>query len=337
MRRKRGFTLVELLVVIAIIGILIALLLPAVQAAREAARRTQCTNNLKQIGLAVHNHHDVYKCFPTGGRHWEWWSYKDGKPDVHIFQFGSWMLQILPFMEQGTLWQGSGALDENGNGIVEQWEKFVSLRAAAIPVFHCPTRRQAVAKGPWDEWDYKANRYWTGTKWVDGESIPRDRKRRYGMTDYAGNSLDRGDNWLGDEKAPWHTEGDGPIFYITESSSRRIAGGFEKVRDGTTNVLFAAEKSLSPNCALSDAWCADDNEGYTAGWDHDTMRHTGFVPITDTQRQMGGRDDIFGSAHPGGVNILLTDASCRTIPFTINLWVWRHLGHRDDGKPLELP
>ncbi len=95
-RKSRGFTLIELLVVIAIIAILIALLLPAVQQAREAARRTQCKNNLKQIGLAFHNYHDVYNTFPVGSREWV------GTGGTSWGQ--SWWLSMLPYMEQSNIY-----------------------------------------------------------------------------------------------------------------------------------------------------------------------------------------------------------------------------------------
>src|SRR3990172_9246369 len=101
--RLKAFTLVELLVVIAIIGILIALLLPAVQAAREAARRSQCTNNLKQIGLAFHNYHDIYKTFPA-------WSYNARTWQAGAAGDNTWwtgftaMTMILPFIEQGSIY-----------------------------------------------------------------------------------------------------------------------------------------------------------------------------------------------------------------------------------------
>jgi prepilin-type N-terminal cleavage/methylation domain-containing protein/prepilin-type processing-associated H-X9-DG protein len=124
--RKRGFTLVELLVVIAIIGILVALLLPAVQAAREAARRIKCGNNLKQFGLAFHNYHDVYQALPTGG---------DNGPtnccdaDAARVDRYNWTFHILPYLEQPAVYQ--------------MWPSQVTqLRQTIVEGYLCPTRRQ---------------------------------------------------------------------------------------------------------------------------------------------------------------------------------------------------
>src|SRR3954470_11488598 len=97
-RSTVGFTLVELLVVIAIIGILVALLLPAVQAARESARRQQCSNNLKQLALGALNHHDVHKIFPTGG--WGWFWVGDADRGFKRDQPGGWVYNVLPFIEE---------------------------------------------------------------------------------------------------------------------------------------------------------------------------------------------------------------------------------------------
>jgi len=132
MKRKpcspRGFTLVELLVVIAIIGILIALLLPAVQAARESARRSQCKNNLKQIGLAFQNHHDVHNVLPDGGHQWNRnRTMINGAPAVAPFQEWGWLFQITPFIEEGNLYNDP---DQN------------RVRATPIDGYFCPSRRK---------------------------------------------------------------------------------------------------------------------------------------------------------------------------------------------------
>jgi len=174
-RRHSGFTLVELLVVIAIIGVLVALLLPAVQSAREAARRTQCSNNLKQIGVACHNHHDTYQYLPGGG--------SDG-PHITCCNATertgwSWAFYLTPFMEQQAVF------DEQDENIV---------RKTVIPGYYCPTRRAAKIYNNYAHCDYAGNggdtvgndgkhgafiEQWDGQgKAEDNRETPADDRRR---------------------------------------------------------------------------------------------------------------------------------------------------------------
>ena len=136
-RRRSGFTLVELLVVIAIIGILVALLLPAVQAAREAARRMQCANNVKQIGLAFQLYHDSFKQFPWAGR-----NFPNSCCNSSIRDYWTWAYYILPYMEQQNL------MDQTSNAVVY---------ATPVPTLYCPTRRAPNLYNNTSRLDYAGN------------------------------------------------------------------------------------------------------------------------------------------------------------------------------------
>src|SRR5579884_4058058 len=132
--RRSAFTLIELLVVIAIIGTLLGLLLPAVQKIREAANRMKCSNNLKQLGLAFHHHHDALGYFPTGG--WDWSStptYVNGLPAIGRPQHAGWGFQVLPYVEGDNVWHG-------GPGPTDTDRVRVAVGTPSA-VFFCPSRR----------------------------------------------------------------------------------------------------------------------------------------------------------------------------------------------------
>ena len=333
---RRGFTLVELLVVIAIIGILIALLLPAVQAAREAARRSQCTNQLKQMGLGSLNHHDVHGHFPTSGWGFLW----VGDPDRGFdrSQPGGWVYNILPFIEQGTLHgMGQGltiapvanaaALQDDTSPAKAQAS---SIRIGTpVPALNCPSRRSSIA--------YPATTAHRHLRAPNGTASTLNVAR----CDYAGNGGDvpnlyaAGPATYAEEATyqlwPDHTTATGVIYGRSEIAIRHVT-------DGTSNTYLIVEKYLMPD-NYRNGEDPGDNENMYMGFNEDIVRWTGngvtyiLPPLQDTPGVLGR--DGFGSAHAAGMNAALCDGSVHFISYAIDQEMHRRLGNRKDGLPID--
>jgi len=320
---KSGFTLVELLVVIAIIGILIALLLPAVQAARESGRRITCQNNAKQLSLAMLQHHEVYKFFPSAGWGWHWL----GDPDrgTGKKQPGSWCYSILPFLEQPAL--HAMGTDQQPDVITDP-QKVATREATqfAVSAFYCPTRRAVglyphviVAAVP------------GGHAWNADADVERTNR-----TDYGANAGDTKVFWGGGPDPANGFAGNG--FADMSASNGIVAQRSEvqmaHVRDGASNTYLIGEKYLNPDHYATGLDYSDDHS-FLAGDDFDMNKWTDEPPLADRY----GQTEFwrFGSSHPGGFNMSLCDGSAHTINFQIDPKVHRLLGNRKDGQAVMLP
>jgi prepilin-type N-terminal cleavage/methylation domain-containing protein/prepilin-type processing-associated H-X9-DG protein len=288
-RHPHGFTLIELLVVIAIIAILIGLLLPAVQKVREAASRISCWNNLHQIGLALHLHHDDHDCFPTNGgpapgqqnriataegQAIEWWGFANPRA-LPQNQTGAWTYAILPYLEQ------QNAVTHDDQSVV-------------VKTYLCPSRgRNQPQVVPAVDPIYPG--VWYST--VGG-------RNPWGKTDYAG-------NWYVLVNRTW--AGGCPLI----GPPLRMA----RITDGTSNTLLVGEKAMETRAYNTGGWYFD--EPIFSGGSSGTGRK-GTVIVQDTQA--GGSVPFnWGGPHSGGTQFVLADGSVRTLRFGLEpalVWAW---------------
>ncbi|HEX3315341.1 MAG TPA: DUF1559 domain-containing protein [Gemmataceae bacterium] len=314
-RAGPGFTLVELLVVVAIVAVLLALTIPAVQKAREAANYSRCGNNLHQIGIAFHLHHDQHRAFPSGGWGWAWIGTpaRGSGPD----QTGGWVYNILPYIGQAPL--RSLGVGEDSPQLEESTAKLVQT---TIAVMVCPSRRSG---GPYPA---DGRPYLLGTR--DGKTTTVS-PVQLARGDYAANSGSQGFNEI-DAGPSTIADGDNPNYswpgtsLCTGITFPRSAIQIRQILRGTSNTLAAGERYLNPE-HYEDGMDVGDNESMYVGFDNDTCR----VTLNPPKRDVRGRQDTFrfGSVHPGTLNLLYCDGSVRSVGYDVDPDVFTASGSRN--------
>ena len=323
---RKAFTLVELLVVIAIIGMLVGLLLPAVQQAREAARTMQCGNHLKQLGLASLNHESSNKFLPSGG----WLFTVDGDPDMGFGpkQPGSWQYNLLPFLEANALWQ----LGMDGNQVADQAIKNANETRSkmSLPLFNCPSRRAAV---PY---------YSVGGSGVNSSTYLNNMAVK---GDYAGCT---GTQWLYTTSVNSYNDGlalsPASLGYKADQSGVAFVASkvtMGEIRDGSSNTFLCGEKYLRADkytpSSSSDSYGGGDDRCIWNGFDNDTLRRAGQSYRCFQDRMGVDYDYYFGSVHAGALGMTMADGSSHRVSYSIDPEIWENLANRADGKVATLP
>jgi prepilin-type N-terminal cleavage/methylation domain-containing protein len=313
---RRAFTLVELLVVIAIIGILVALLLPAIQAARESARRATCINNLKQLATAMHGYHDTYQCLPIN---------YGGNAQMNNTGTGkSWLIGILPFIEQQALYSQIDFTKGIGdNTAAANRTENTGVAEQVVKTFLCPSDSSGIdgvmggranVGGNWALNNYKAV---AGGNWGWGDHNVSQVSGRWGGIN---DGLDRGNGVI------CRNNGNNTLNWTR----------FSHITDGTS-VTFAVGEAVP-------AWCT-----HTWWWWYNGATATCGIPLnyriqygdsqlkTTAWAQDWGRNYSFFSRHPGGGQFALCDASTRFIMDSIDITLYRQLATIDGNEAVQVP
>ncbi|PQO30228.1 DUF1559 domain-containing protein [Bremerella cremea] len=341
-RPTDGFTLVELLVVIAIIGVLIALLLPAVQQAREAARRMSCSNHLKQFGLAIHNYHDTYKQFPP-----------QGLPQSHgaggWARQASWFVRILPFIEQKAAYDNAPFIDSSFDNHSAGWtapnRAWRPMSQARVEIFNCPS-------SPLPQVYSQATSSQT-------QSLGAPAEIEVQIPDYAANSgcaFKGGTNNTQHPTTFWGWGGRSADNGVIPSIFRNVGStpwtgskvSFASVIDGSSNTIAIGEQSDFYQ-RDKDTRAGYVRGGFWSGGSSDVMSSemNNYVvtvfpinavsvgwPGTSRNENATYNNTAFRSAHPGGAQFALTDGSVQFIADTISFSTYTALMDRADGVPV---
>ncbi len=357
-RPLHGFTLVELLVVITIIGILIAMLLPAVQSAQEAARRTRCANNLKQLGIALQAYHDAKGSLPMG-----YWAKSDSITEPwpnwpRVESHGNALHQILPFIEQQAIYDDLYDVEDKypdynptgdykyppgdfrnpyGSDMIERHPEFGRIRRYRISLFVCPS-----------------------------DDSRRVNSYGYGLSSYAGSCGPSPISNKGREREPPCLCYDGLLFnelyktrvpvpngfkhnrysrngpfggHNSKQDPRQPAIKFARIRDGLSNTIFIGEmRALCTGSARSGWACSTNGFGYirtTVPINYDTCGHSSIWRDVNGCRTTCNGNVIYGfkSCHPGGAQFLFGDGSVSFLSEAIDGWSYQALGGVADQQP----
>ncbi len=350
--QRGGFTLIELLVVIAIIAVLIALLLPAVQQARESARRTQCKNNLKQVGLALHNFHDVYDNFPPGMLD------DDGKNY-------SWRTYLLPYIDQAPAYQA----------IVGVGASAGTLGAALFPKGGVPNLIHPDLSRPFNtdsgvagatptyanQNEVQQNHGLSAGKrvmpaWIcPSDILPPQDNDSYGKSNYCGNSgtinftpnaFSPMTNWAGCAVIQGNAQ-NGLLVYSNNNTAGYVVR-MADIIDGTSNTIAVGEVTTSNNVTstnVSDGdypiWVGGNNNGGCNGWNHggNALRLTNPATRINLFRNPDPANPqfsnaAFGSQHVGGSQFLMCDGSVKFVSENVDALSYQNAGSRNDGQSI---